>query len=101
MNNRYQMITHSKIMHVIEGTRAKEPTMAKLELDAQSPIPRRIGRMPSPAPTGAELTAALRAALLDPGLWRERLGEFARATGLAVALTDAQGRLLGEYIHAQ
>jgi hypothetical protein len=95
------MIINSKIIHIIEGTRAKESTMAPLGLDVQGPIPRQLDRMPFPAPTGAKLTAAIRAALLDPKFWRVRLGEFARATGLAVALTDSQGCLLGGYIHAQ
>ena len=75
--------------------------MTPPELDAQGLIPRPIDRTPSPAPAGDELTTALRAALLDPGLWRERLEEFARATDLVVALTDEQGRLLGESIHPQ
>ncbi len=75
--------------------------MSLLEPDAQGPSPAQNGYMPSPAPAGAEPTPALRAALLDPALWRERLGEFARATNLAVALTDEQGRLLGEYILPQ
>ena len=72
--------------------------MSLLEPDAQGPSPAQNGCTPSPATAGAEPTSALRAALLDPALWRERLGEFARATNLAVALTDEQGRLLGEYI---
>ncbi len=75
--------------------------MTPLEPDAQGPSPGQNGCMPVPATAGAELTTALRAALLDPALWRERLGEFARATDLAVALTDEQGRLLGEYILPQ
>ncbi len=75
--------------------------MSLLEPDAQGRRPAQNGYMPSPAPAGAEPTPALRAALLDPALWRERLGEFARATNLAVALTDEQGRLLGEYILPQ
>ena len=61
--------------------------MTPLEPDAQGPSPGQNGCMPVPATAGAELTTALRAALLDPALWRERLGEFARATDLAVALT--------------
>jgi signal transduction histidine kinase/ActR/RegA family two-component response regulator len=75
--------------------------MSLLEPDAHGPRPAQNGRTPLPATAGAEPTSALRAALLDPVLWRERLGEFARATDLAVALTDEQGRLLGEYILPQ
>ena len=60
--------------------------MSLLEPDAQGPRPAQNGYSPTPAPAGAEFTPALRAALLDPALWRERLGEFARATNLAVAL---------------
>lgn len=70
--------------------------MTPLEPEAQVPSAGQIGCTPLPAPAAAELSTALRAALLDPALWRERLGEFARATDLAVALTNEQGRLLGE-----
>ena len=69
--------------------------MTPPEFDAQGMIPRPIDRTPSPAPAGDELTAALRAALLDPGLWRGKLEEFARATGLVMALTDEQGACSG------
>ncbi len=51
---------------------------------------------PSPPTDRAELPPALRAHLLDPAHWRESLETFARATNLAVALTDEEGRLLGE-----
>ncbi len=67
------------------------------DADASSPV--QGGLPPWPAPPGAGPTTALRAALLEPSLWRERLGEFARATDLAVALTDERGHLLGEYVH--
>ncbi len=60
----------------------------------------RIGGRPSPVSTELEpkLEAFLHDALLDPRLWRQRLAEFARATGLAVGLADGEGRLLGECI---
>jgi signal transduction histidine kinase len=45
--------------------------------------------------------SALCAILLDPALWYESLQNYARATGLAVALTDAQGGLLGECLNPQ
>jgi PAS domain S-box-containing protein len=40
------------------------------------------------------LPPAFRAALLDPTVWRDGLGQFSLATNLAVALVDAEGRLL-------
>ena len=40
-------------------------------------VPFRAVCPPWPAPPGAEPTTALRTALLEPSLWRERLGEFA------------------------
>src|SRR5947209_5271044 len=52
-------------------------------------------------PSGVELPAAVRAQLLDPAAWHEGLAKYARATNLAVALTDADGRLLGECINPQ
>jgi signal transduction histidine kinase/CheY-like chemotaxis protein len=54
---------------------------------------------PSAQPTGVELPPAIRADLLDPANWQEGLATFARATNLAVALVDAEGRLIGEYIN--
>ena len=48
-------------------------------------------------PLGVKLQPAVRADLLDPANWHEGLETFARATNLAVALVDAEGRLLGEY----
>ena len=60
--------------------------MSLLGPDERGSNPGQISRMRSPAPTGAELTTALRTALMDPEHWREPLGQFARATDLAVAL---------------
>jgi len=37
--------------------------------------------------------------LLDPAVWQERLETYARATQLAVALVDTDGRLLGPCIN--
>ena len=54
---------------------------------------------PSAQPTGVELPPAIRADLLDPVLWQDGLAKYARGTNLAVALTDAAGRLIGEYIN--
>ena len=54
---------------------------------------------PSVRPPGVELQPAIRADLLDPANWQEALETFARATNLAVALVDAEGRLLGEYLN--
>ena len=50
-------------------------------------------------PTGVELTSALRAELLDPASWRMGLEKYALAMHLAVALTDADGHLLGGVIN--
>jgi len=50
---------------------------------------------------GVELTPAIRADLLNPVNWLEGLATFARATNLAVALVDAQSRLLGECLNAK
>src|SRR5437660_11889842 len=49
--------------------------------------------------SGVELPPAIRADLLDPALWQDGLAKYARVTNLAVALTDAAGRLIGEYIN--
>jgi signal transduction histidine kinase len=46
-----------------------------------------------------ELSPALRQLLLDPVVWQEGLERYARATNLAVALVDADGRLLGQCIN--
>jgi signal transduction histidine kinase len=46
-----------------------------------------------------QLSEALRMELLDPRIWREGLTTFARATNLAVSLTDGEGHLLGECFH--
>jgi hypothetical protein len=37
--------------------------------------------------------------LLDPAVWQESLEKYALATNLAVALADADGRLLGQCIN--
>ena len=54
---------------------------------------------PSAQPIGVELPPAIRADLLGPALWQDGLAKYARATNLAVALADAAGRLVGEYIN--
>ena len=54
---------------------------------------------PASQPIGVELSPAIRADLLDPANWQEGLATFARATKLAVALVDAEGRLLGECLN--
>jgi signal transduction histidine kinase len=46
-----------------------------------------------------ELSPVLRSHLLDPAVWQEGLERYARATQLAVALVDADGRLLGPCIN--
>jgi signal transduction histidine kinase/ActR/RegA family two-component response regulator len=46
-------------------------------------------------------TDAVLGQLLDPSIWHDGLERYARATNLAVALTDADGRLLGECINPQ
>ena len=48
---------------------------------------------------GIASPSALRDALLDPALWRDSLQTYARATRLAVALTDTHGDLLGECLN--
>src|ERR1700731_3548531 len=53
---------------------------------------------PSAQPCGVELPPAIRADLLEPALWQDRLAKYARATNLAVALADASGRLIGSII---
>mgnify|MGYP003288116254 CR=1 FL=1 len=52
-----------------------------------------------PPHSGLELSSALRSHLLDPAVWQEGLEKYARATNLAVALVDADGRLLGPCIN--
>jgi len=52
-------------------------------------------------PFDVDLPRKLRDKLLEPAAWRASLETFARATNLAVALVDAQGRLLGECINPQ
>jgi signal transduction histidine kinase len=58
--------------------------------------PERGGPPPHPA---LELSPALRQQLLDPAVWQEGLERYARATNLAVALVNADGRLLGQCIN--
>jgi CheY-like chemotaxis protein/ligand-binding sensor protein len=53
---------------------------------------------PPPSPE-LELTPALRQQLLDLAVWQEGLETYARATQLAVALVDTDGRLLGPCIN--
>src|SRR5206468_261219 len=53
----------------------------------------------SAQPLGVELQVAIRADLLDPAHWQDGLAKYARGTKLAVALADAGGRLIGEYIN--
>ena len=55
----------------------------------------------SSAPPGVEreLSPALQSHVLDPAAWQEGLERYARATQLAVALVDAEGRLLGPCIN--
>src|SRR2546429_1272507 len=43
--------------------------------------------------------SVLRDMLLDPESWHESLDAYARATNLAVALADAEGRLIGPCIN--
>ena len=54
---------------------------------------------PAAQPIGVELPLAIRADLLAPALWQDGLEKYARGTNLAVALADAAGRLIGEYIN--
>jgi hypothetical protein len=49
----------------------------------------------SPPPLELAWSPALQPFLLDPSAWHERLAPYARATQLAVALVDRDGRLLG------
>jgi PAS domain S-box-containing protein len=59
---------------------------------------------PQPAPYTIEvvkLSPNLRAELLDLEAWGEILTTYGRTMGVAVALTNAQGRLLGETHNAQ
>jgi signal transduction histidine kinase len=52
-------------------------------------------------PARVELPPAMRDALLDPEIWHESLDVYARTTNLAVALVDAAGCLIGQYINPQ
>jgi signal transduction histidine kinase/ActR/RegA family two-component response regulator len=62
--------------------------------------------VPGPAsnqdtPTSVELSPALGTQLLELSVWQNALQRYALATNLAVALTDAEGRLLGECLNPQ
>ncbi len=72
-----------------------------MESCVPGPMPGRNGSMALLAPTAVELSPAHCAALLDPEVWRERLGEFAHAANLAITLTDVKGQPLGEYINSR
>jgi PAS domain-containing protein len=48
-----------------------------------------------------DLTDDVRSELLDPAAWEEALEQYARSTGLAVTLTDPEGRLLGPCYNRQ
>jgi signal transduction histidine kinase/CheY-like chemotaxis protein len=50
-------------------------------------------------PSGFALSPALRQQLLDPAVWQESLEKYARATNLAVALVDVDGRQLGPCVN--
>ncbi len=50
-------------------------------------------------PMAIELTPALRADLLGPALWQDGLAKYARATNLAVALSDRASRLIGPILN--
>jgi PAS domain S-box-containing protein len=52
--------------------------------------------VPEKEKTSVKLSDELRAELLDPESWRNVLETYARTMKLAVALTDVEGRLLGE-----
>jgi signal transduction histidine kinase len=54
---------------------------------------------PSAPPIGVELPPAIRGDLLNPALWQDGLAKYARGTNLAVALADADGRLIGSTIN--
>ena len=54
---------------------------------------------PAAPPAKVTWSPALRAALLDPELWRNSLHTYARATHLAVALTDTHGNLLDKCLN--
>ncbi|MBV9122779.1 MAG: PocR ligand-binding domain-containing protein, partial [Planctomycetes bacterium] len=49
----------------------------------------------------ADLAPDFRRALLDTSVWQPALEQYARAMHLGVALTDAEGRLLGECLNPQ
>jgi hypothetical protein len=57
--------------------------------------------MPAEPFAGMAWSSGLCAALLDPTLWHESLHTYARATHLAVALSDTRGQLIGECLNPQ
>ena len=79
----------------------KEGLVTPVESRVPGPSPGRNGSMPLRAPTAMELPPALRTALLDPTVWRERLEEFAHASNLAITLTDDKGQPLGEPVNSR
>jgi PAS domain S-box-containing protein len=52
-------------------------------------------------PAAIVLSREMRDELLDPGGWDDVLAPYARTVGLAVALTDSEGRMLGTCHNAQ
>src|ERR671914_2291524 len=52
-----------------------------------------------PSGVERELLPTLRSHVLDSAAWQEGLERYARATQLAVALVDVEGRLLGPCIN--
>jgi signal transduction histidine kinase/ActR/RegA family two-component response regulator len=55
----------------------------------------------NPGPVGEALDESVRAELLDSAAWGEVLEQYARTMKLAVALTDAEGRMLGTCHNSQ
>jgi PAS domain S-box-containing protein len=68
--------------------------------DAGDPESRKNNQAPA-LPALTDLSPAIRAALLDPVLWRQILESYAQAVHLAVALTDMHGHPLGTCINPQ
>src|SRR5262245_60271110 len=68
--------------------------------DAGDTESRKTGQAPAP-PAHTDFPPAVRAALLDPVLWRQMLEPYAQAVHLAVALTDTHGHLLDTCINPQ
>jgi signal transduction histidine kinase/ActR/RegA family two-component response regulator len=57
--------------------------------------------VPYQEPVGLDLSSEIRQALLDTTVWRESLEVYSLTTKLAVALTDADGQLIGPYTNPQ